>query len=113
MKDYNEVFVGLDVTKDRHAVAIAESGRDGEVRYLGEISSDGASVRRLVRKLARPGLRLRFCYEAGPTGYGLKLQAYRAWKEQAVFFYQAADLVLGISTMVTSGDLATSIARIF
>ena len=38
----------------------------------GEIGSDGASVRRLVRKLERPGSRLRFCYEAGPTGYGLQ-----------------------------------------
>lgn len=72
MEDYNELFVGLDVSKDRHAVAVAESGRRGEVRYLGEISSDSASVRRLVRKLTRPGFRLRFCYEAGPTGYGLK-----------------------------------------
>lgn len=61
VEDYNDLFVGLDVAKDRHAVAIAESGRNGEVRYLGEISSDSASVRRLVRKLTRPGLRLRFC----------------------------------------------------
>ncbi|PWJ88227.1 transposase [Mesorhizobium loti] len=72
MEEYSEVFVGLDVAKDRHAVALAESGRTGEVRYVGEISSDSASVRRLVRKLGRPGVRLRFCYEAGPTGYGLK-----------------------------------------
>jgi hypothetical protein len=63
VEDYNELFVGLDVSKDRHAVAVAESGRRGEVRYLGEISSDSASVRRLVRKLTRPGFRLRFCYE--------------------------------------------------
>ncbi|MCC8947514.1 hypothetical protein H8A97_20985 [Bradyrhizobium sp. Arg62] len=85
MEDYNEVFVGLDVAKDRHAVVIAESGRDGEVRYLGEISSDGASVRRLVRKLARPGLRLRFCYEAGPTGYGLKREIEALGHECAVY----------------------------
>ncbi|MCP1845951.1 hypothetical protein ACVIHI_008586 [Bradyrhizobium sp. USDA 4524] len=77
VKDYSENFVGLDAAKDRHAVAIAENGRDGEVRYLGEISSDNASVGRLVRKLARPGLRLRFCYEAGPTGYGLSERSKR------------------------------------
>jgi len=68
----SELFIGLDVSKDSHAVAVAEGGRDGEVRPHGEIGSDAASVRRLVRKLERPGLRLRFCYEAGPTGYGLK-----------------------------------------
>jgi transposase len=72
MGEYSDIFVGLDVAKDRHAVAIAEGGRDGDLRYFGEIGSDAASVRALVRKLAAPGRRLRFCYEAGPTGYGLK-----------------------------------------
>lgn len=72
MKEYTEVFVGMDVAKDRHAVAVAEGGRNGEVRYLGEVGTDDASIRRLVRKLERPGVRLRFCYGAGPTGYGLK-----------------------------------------
>tara|TARA_R100001369_G_scaffold29769_2_gene53427 strand:+ start:1448 stop:1621 length:174 start_codon:yes stop_codon:yes gene_type:complete len=45
MEEYNTIFVGLDVSKDRHAVAVAESGRDGIVRYFGEIGSDDASVR--------------------------------------------------------------------
>ena len=72
MVDCSEVFVGMDVSKDRHAVAVAESGRDGEVRFFGEIGSDMASVRRFVRKVERPERRLRFCYEAGPTGYGLQ-----------------------------------------
>ena len=72
MVEDSELFIGLDVSKDSHAVAVAEGGRGGEVRSHGEIGSDAASVRRLVRKLDRPGLRLRFCYEAGPTGYGLK-----------------------------------------
>lgn len=72
MSDNKLIFVGLDVAKDRHAVALANDGRDGEVRYLGEIGSDDASVRGLVKKLAGPGVELRFCYEAGPTGFGLK-----------------------------------------
>ena len=71
MKQYTEIFVGLDVAKSRHAVAVAEDGRQGEVRYLGEIGADKDSVRRLVAKLEkRHGRRLHFCYEAGPTGYG-------------------------------------------
>ena len=45
---------------------------DGEVRFFGEIGSDMASVRRFVRKVEQPDRRLRFCYEAGPTGYGLQ-----------------------------------------
>ena len=72
MVDCSEVFVGMDISKDSHAVAVAESGRDGEARFYGEIGSDGASVRRFVRKLERLGARLRVCYEAGPTGYGLQ-----------------------------------------
>ena len=37
MMDYNEVFVGIDTSKLRNAVAVAEGGRNGEVRYYGEI----------------------------------------------------------------------------
>ena len=72
MVDCSERFVGIDVSKDRHAVAVAEGGRNGEVGFYGEIGSDNASVSRLVRKLERPGSRLRFCYEVGPAGYGLE-----------------------------------------
>ncbi len=32
MKDYSEVFVALDMSKLKNAVAIAQDGRDGEVR---------------------------------------------------------------------------------
>src|SRR3954451_16243304 len=75
VKQYTDIFVGLDVAKSRHAVAVAEDGRQGEVRYLGEIGADKESVRRLVAKLGkRHGRRLHFCYEAGPTGYGLYRQ---------------------------------------
>lgn len=74
MGQHSEVFVGLDVAKARHAVAVAEDGRDGEVRYLGEIDADPAAVRRLVTKLAQRHAQLHFCYEAGPTGYGLHRQ---------------------------------------
>jgi transposase len=69
-----EVFVGLDVAKARHAVAVAEEGRQGEVRYCGEIDADPESVRRLVASLEKRNVRLHFCYEAGPTGYGLYRQ---------------------------------------
>ena len=36
MGHHTEAFVGIDTSKLRNAVAIAESGRGGEVRYLGE-----------------------------------------------------------------------------
>lgn len=65
-------FLGLDVHADTIAVAIAEAGRDGEVRALGAIPNRPESVRKLVQKLGKKGLRA--CYEAGPTGYGLYWQ---------------------------------------
>jgi transposase len=72
MEQHSEVFVGVDAAKRRHAVAIAEDGRRGEVRYLGEIGADTESVRRLAARLEKRhgSCGLHFCYEAGPTGYG-------------------------------------------
>src|SRR5215208_1506900 len=74
MSNDSEAFVGLDTSKLRNAVAIADSGRSGEVRYFGEIENSGPATAKLVRKLASKYGRLTFCYEAGPTGYGLYRQ---------------------------------------
>ena len=74
MGEYSEAFVAFDTSKTKHAVAIADGGRGGEVRFLGDISSSPAAVERLVRKLAGRYGKLHFCYEAGPTGYGLYRQ---------------------------------------
>ena len=74
MEQYTEAFVGIDTAKNKHALAIADPGRDGEIRYLGEIDSAPAAVQRMIRKLAGRYEKLYFCYEAGPTGYGLYRQ---------------------------------------
>ena len=74
MGDHSEAFVAFDTSKLRNAVAIADGGRGGEVRFLGEIENSGAATAKLVRKLASKYDRLTFCYEAGPTGYELQRQ---------------------------------------
>jgi transposase len=74
MNDHSEAFVAFDTSKLRNAVAIAEAGRSGEVRFVGEIENSGTATAKLVRKLATKYERLTFCYEAGPTGYGLYRQ---------------------------------------
>jgi transposase len=74
MVDHSEAFVGFDTSKLRNAVAIADGGRGGEVRFYGEIENTPAATAKLVRKLAAKYQRLTFCYEAGPTGYGLHRQ---------------------------------------
>src|ERR1700756_3985706 len=74
MGDHSEAFIGLDTSKLRNAVAIADAGRGGEVRFFGEIENTPAATATLVRKLSAKYGRLTFCYEAGPTGYGLQRQ---------------------------------------
>jgi transposase len=77
MAEVKEAFVGIDVAKLRNAVAVADAGRDGEVRYFGEVDASPDSMRRLAAKLTAKYDQLTFCYEAGPTGYGL----YRLFTE--------------------------------
>lgn len=68
---YREAFIGIDVAKLRNAIAIADSGREGEVRFFGEIDASDQSMRRVIQRIAGRFDRVHFCYEAGPTGYGL------------------------------------------
>jgi transposase len=65
-------YVGLDVHKDTVVVAMAEGSLRGEVREYGRIANTAAALDRLMRKLGDGGVRLRFCYEAGPCGYGIQ-----------------------------------------
>ena len=58
MNHSTEVFVGIDAAKARNAVAIADGERGGEVRYLGEVDASEESMRRLVRRIVRPYVRL-------------------------------------------------------
>src|SRR5271166_3607932 len=74
MQENSEAFVGLDTSKQKISVAVADMGRSGEVRFFGDIDSTPAMVERMVKKLAKRHEKLRFCYEAGPTGYGLHRQ---------------------------------------
>ena len=71
MAHYREAFVGIDVAKLKNAIAVAEFGRDGEVRYFGEVEASDVSMRRAIQRITVKFDRVYFCYEAGPTGYGL------------------------------------------
>jgi transposase len=74
MGEYIEAFVSFDTSKTKHAVAIADAGRDGEVRFVGDVANSPGQVERLLRRLAKRYDKLHCCYEAGPTGYGLYRQ---------------------------------------
>ena len=77
-------YVGLDVHKETIAVALAEAGVRGDVREYGKIANTPAAVRALAAKLSRAGSELRFCYEAGPCGYGIQRQLTLAGHECVV-----------------------------
>ena len=60
MGKHSEVFVAFDVAKKKHAVAIAEGGRTGEVRFLGDVDNSPLPIERTIKRLAdiRPSARL-------------------------------------------------------
>jgi transposase len=68
------IYVGLDVHKDTIAVALAEAGLREELREHGTISNIPVALKALTEKLAGKKRDLRFCYEAGPCGYGIQRQ---------------------------------------
>ena len=82
--EHSITYVGLDVHKDTIAVAAAELGKRGEVREYGKIANTPVALRTLVAKLTRGGNTLRFCYEAGPCGYGIQRQLTAAGHECVV-----------------------------
>jgi hypothetical protein len=68
MEQYS-TFVGMDVHKNCIEIAIAESGRNSEVRSYGRINGTLDALDKVVRKLVSKSGRLHFVYEAGPCGY--------------------------------------------
>lgn len=66
---YTTKYIGLDVSKEKIAVAIAEEGRE-PARFYGVIAHRMEAVRKLVKQLGEPES-LQICYEAGATGFDL------------------------------------------
>jgi hypothetical protein len=63
------------------AVALADGGKRGEVREHGKIFNTPAALAKLASKLGQGGRKLKFCYEAGPRGYGIQRQLSAAGYE--------------------------------
>nr|WP_028744347.1 hypothetical protein [Rhizobium leguminosarum] len=61
MKVDTVIFIGLDTSKLRISVAVANGARSGEVRFFGDISAEPASVASMVNKLCKRGAKLHFC----------------------------------------------------
>ena len=65
-------FIGMDVHKDTIAVALTAMGEAGKATQYGTIANTPAALGKLVQRLREAGSgALKFCYEAGPCGYGV------------------------------------------
>ena len=62
------LYVGLDVHKDSIVAATAVAG-DKPAELYGRIGGTLDALDKLIKKLSKPDLELRFVYEAGPCGY--------------------------------------------
>ena len=65
-------FVGMDVHKDTIVVAVTATGEVGKSTAYGTFPNTAAGLEKLVKRLRHAGGGpLKFCYEAGPCGYGI------------------------------------------
>jgi len=78
MGKHGEVFVAFDVAKKKRAVAIAEAGRSGEVRFLGDVENSPPSIERTIKRLATRYDRLHVCHENRMVEGNLMHRAYKA-----------------------------------
>jgi hypothetical protein len=62
----------MDVHKETIVVAVTATGDVGKATPYGTFPNPAAALEKLVKRLRQAGSgSLKFCYEAGPCGYGV------------------------------------------
>ena len=96
MHEPSLVYVGIDTAKAKLAVALAQGGRNGDLRYLGEIEATPAAVEQLVQIVFGEGKMVEwFEYDdaPGPGYFKIVTSNPAATNEQAARFIRAMDSV--------------------
>jgi transposase len=75
-------FIGMDVHKDTIVVAVTTAGDTGKATPYGTFPNSSAALEKLIGRLRQAGGgSLKFCYEAGPCGYGVHRTLTRLGEE--------------------------------
>jgi transposase len=75
-------FIGMDVHKDTLVVAVTAAGDSGKATPYGTFPNTVPALEKLVKRLRQAGSGpLKFCYEAGPCGYGVHRTLTRVGEE--------------------------------
>ena len=65
-------FIGMDVHKNTIVVAVTAAGDVGKATAYGTFPNTASALEKLVKRLRQAGSGpMKFCYEAGPCGYGV------------------------------------------
>ena len=78
MGKHSEVFVAFDVAKKKHPMAIADGGRTGEVRFLGDIENSPLPIERTIKRLADQYDRRHVGFEVGRRVMGFIARSRRS-----------------------------------
>jgi transposase len=75
-------FIGMDVHKETIVVAVTAAGDVGKATPYGTFPNSATALEKLVRRLRQASSgSLKFCYEAGPCGYGVHRTLTRLGEE--------------------------------
>ena len=78
-------FIGMDVHKATIVVAVTATGEVGKATAYGTVPNTTAALEKLVQRLRQAGSGpMKFCYEAGPCGYGIHRTLTRLGEECTV-----------------------------
>ena len=64
-KDSTTKYIGLDVHSKTISVAIADEGRQGEVRHYGTIENTFEAIDKVIKSLAATGAEFKNCSAPG------------------------------------------------